>query len=59
MWVKNKDKVINAGFSVAKAGMLVLVMPMIFTVGCVSYVAINMWRIAGIIHKSMRRCNET
>ena len=59
MWVKNKDRVINAGFSVVTVGALLLVMPIIFTVGCVSFVAVNVLHVADIIHKTVRKRNET
>jgi len=59
MWLKNSDRIVNLGFSVTKAGMLVLVMPMIFTVGCISFVAVNVLHASDIIHKTVRKRNET
>ena len=59
MWVKNRDRIVNAGFSVATACLLVLVMPMIFTVGCISFVAVNVLRVTDIIHKAVRKRDET
>jgi len=49
MWVKNRDRIINTGFSAAKAGILVLVMPIIFTVGCISFVAVKMLHVTVIL----------
>ena len=59
MWIKNRDRIINTRFSVAKAGILILVMPIIFTVGCISFVAVNVLRVTDIIHKAMRKRDET
>ena len=59
MWVKNRDRIINTGFSVAKAGVLVLVMPIIFTVGCISFVTVNVLHAANIIYEAVRKRNET
>ena len=58
MWVKNRDRIINAGFSVAKAGVLVLVMPIIFTVGCISFVTVNVLHVTNIIYEAVRKRNE-
>jgi len=55
MWVKNKDRVIDVGFSVAKAGILILVMPVIFTVGCISFVAVKMLHVSDIIYQTVRK----
>ena len=58
MWVKNRDRIINTGFSVTKAGVLVLIMPIIFTVGCISFITDSVLHATNIIYEAVRKRNE-
>ena len=58
MWVKNRDRIINTGFSVTKAGVSVLIMPIIFTVGCISFITVSVLHATNIIYEAVRKRNE-
>ena len=49
------EKAVHLGVISVKAGIVILAMPIIFTVGCISFVAVNVLSTTDILHKMMRK----